>query len=148
MFINELFDKIAKWDYTEKTGEQIKAEFEVGENHYIVTLFQSPGDVVWGVEFTVGAFNNSGYWLSHNVELTGTGNEFQVFATVLDIIKKTADEVDIQKLKFSADKFETDSREKLYTRMVSILSKGWDVNIRNTKYGTEYILTKKGYKHD
>ncbi len=148
MIINELFDKIAQWDYTETVNGQIKAEFAIDDNLYTVIFFELEREVMWSVEFVVGAFNDAGQWLSHNIEMTGTGNEFQVFATVLDIIKKATAEFDIQKLKFSADKYETNNRSKLYTRMVSVLAKGWDVQIGDGSHGTEYLLTKKGYQHD
>ena len=146
MIIKELFDRIAQWEYTKSTSNQIKAKFEIDDNYYEVDIHNFSDGSASTVEFTIGAFNDAGQWLSHNVDATGTGNELKVFATVIDIIKKTADEYNIDKLTFSSDDEPgTNSRTKLYKRMVSVLAKEWDVEIADDDdgKGAGYLLTRK-----
>lgn len=144
----ELFDQTAPWKYTTSDPKMIEAEFVIDGSQYTVEIVNRPvphgerGDI-YNVEFSVGAYDGD-TWLSHNTGVTGTGNEYLVFSTVLDIIQTTVDKVGIKALTFSSDNINgTSSRTKLYNRMVRALSKSWNVQTKDQKHSTEYVLIKK-----
>jgi len=82
------------------------------------------------------------------IQKTGTGNEFIVFATVLDIINYIIKQnKSVKEITFSADKDEM-SRVSLYKKMVKkLLPSSYDVKIRDYNPRDigeiEFIIIKK-----
>lgn len=116
MRIQELFTQPFAWKWTDQSGGLQKAEFSTGKIQYTVNFYLFEEDIdEWLVEFDAGpsAFG-----------ITGTGDSAQVFATVIDIIKKFKQTHPKSRLKFSASE---PSRQKLYLSLVKRLSPQYDV---------------------
>jgi hypothetical protein len=84
--LNELFDKIATWDWTHVDEYNRDAEFDVNGTPYRVKLWTNPqSDGVWDAEFV-----NKSVWAGSQWGNTGTMEHegIQVFGTVIAILKK------------------------------------------------------------
>ena len=125
-----------EWRYTNKDFAQ--ALFKVGDVVYMfnATHDTDDGDTGdWSVEFQsmnkVDGISGFGE--------TGTGNEVEVFKTVIDIIRTLLAEPDkkdrILSLHFSAA---TPRRKSLYPRIAQRQLPNWKLE----KYGDHFVLTK------
>ena len=127
---------VNSWEWRYRNDEFAQALFKVGN---VVYMFSASSDNDqgddgdWSIEFQsmkkfkgVSGFDN-----------TGTGNEVEVFNTVIDIIKTLlADLGDrVQRLNFSAA---TTRRQSLYARMAHRLLPTWKLD----QYGDHFALTK------
>ena len=93
-----------------------KYEFGKGKNKVTVEIYRThwhgeTEEAVWDVSFSRGG----------SIEKTGQGDEFKIFATVLDILKKFVDDVKPVHVNFAAEKAADDkgSRGKLYLRLAN-----------------------------
>lgn len=124
--LNELFNDTYPWNWVTKLDDEYVAKFDTqdGQVNVYFTLWPNIGvnkTTYWGV-----VFNRSGPGSSQGRhDKTGQGDQFRIFATVMDIIGKFFAIVDPQvPVKFSAEKEaleisdEPESREKLYARMI------------------------------
>ena len=101
----------------------------------------------------VTGIDNLLFTVGGDTDTTGGGDAFKIFSTVLDIIKDYIKNNDPEGIKFAAnkdelfgqDKWETQSREKLYNKMIERFATkaGYEVDADKHKYGTQYKLTKK-----
>jgi hypothetical protein len=143
MRLFELFDKKVDWEWKKLNGHMAEATFHIGSRRYDVVIEQDDPD------YLLDALSNSDQpnapkWLQqmaddytqmlYNVVFTinapsgvdpyaasGTGNEYLVFATVMDIMKEFAKEFPVDWWTFSSKEQEP-SRKKLYDRMASRFS--------------------------
>ena len=127
---------VNSWEWRYRNDEFAQALFKVGS---IVYMFSASSDNEdgddgdWSIEFQsmkkvngVSGFDN-----------TGTGNEVEVFNTVIDIIKTLIADLGsrIQRLNFSAA---TARRKTLYARMAHRLLPNWQLD----QYGDHFTLTR------
>lgn len=174
MIINELFNKVADWDYEDvqmEYGEAVTAAFIIqdkdGVEQKYEVQFEEMADEddltnmdtpflpntggVWELNF-VSSVVGGRFNIKTN-KITGSGNELLVFATVLDIINKATGDHNINNITFGASDREP-SRVKLYHRLMKRLSNSWDI-IPPAKVQAEYkhlselnyqtwIMIKKG----
>lgn len=136
MRLLELFDTPETEWILRDTGYGYGAEFSIGDNNYYVDLtpfemidivaeFQDIGETppkeILALEDKDPIVMDASFYLvkggQHDWRITGTGNEYKVFATVIAIIKNflAQEGGDVQYLHISAKE---QSRTKLYARMI------------------------------
>ena len=147
-FISEAFDKPYAYT-TRESGSSWNAEFTTDKNDKVkVTAFQSTdraGDQlvrVWKIDF----FRN------YSQDLTGEGDAFRIFSTVMKAINQFLQEKSPEYVEFRALKSDSDdqntkqksSRQKLYSRLVKkYASKDYKVKETTNNKQTKYFLTRK-----
>ena len=129
-------EHVNSWEWRYKNDEFAQALFKVGD---VVYMFSASSDNDegddgdWSIEFQsmkkvkgISGFDN-----------TGTGNEVEVFNTVIDIIKTLLADLGsrVQRLNFSAA---TTRRQSLYARMAHRLLPTWKLD----QYGDHFTLTR------
>jgi hypothetical protein len=138
MRLYELFDKVAKWEWTYQSDKIYVAK--TARLELTIEFFTSEHDQnEWNVSFLRGK----------TVKPTGTGNEFEIFSTVLAVIADFIQERQPEAIAFTAA--DTASRVKLYNRMVSkfAATNGFTVTTmasfdHETDVNfTDYVLTRK-----
>lgn len=110
-FIVESLSQPYPWERSMNAGY-----FRTADDEIVQVQFDQMGDPrydVWAVSFNRGT----------QFDLTGTGDEFRVFATVIAIIKQWVSQANPAVLTFSADKSEG-NRAGIYRRMVQRLIGG------------------------
>lgn len=131
---------VNSWEWRYRNDNFAQALFKVGS---IVYMFNATNDDEggdtgdWSIEFQtmkkvkgISGFGD-----------TGTGNEVEVFNTVIDIIKTLLADMGerVQRLNFSAA---TARRQSLYSRMAHRLLPTWQLD----KYGDHFTLTRPQQK--
>ena len=137
--INELFDKPARWRIIEDTPSTKKYAASINGKSLVVIMERFGS--LWEINFVIDGKTN----------VTGTGDEIQVFSTVLDIIKDFILSETPQKIEFHSELEKEndykDSRSKLYDRLVKKFAGqyGYDLDILDDTRGrfpaTIYTLT-------
>ena len=137
--VNEAFDKpySFKWETSEHGDYDALAKLPDGTNLSI--MFTNQGDEEWQVEFHR---NNS-------QEVTGEGDSQRVFATVLSAIDTFIKKEHPWRIMFSASKDvepgqNSESRAKLYDRLIKRYAKAWGYEEYNEDHGDQvtYELTR------
>jgi hypothetical protein len=103
----------------------------------------------YSFEFFLRGSDHGGY------SVTGTGNEFKVFSTVVKIVKIFLNElkregVEFKRIKFYASKTEP-SRIKLYEKLVKTLTKKYNLNyeiIKNLHGNVYFYLIPISFKNE
>lgn len=134
--LTEAFDTVYPWKWTAKTDWSWVAKFK----DVVVTAHIDPTETAWDIKFT----------RKGNMNISGEGDQFGIFATVLDIIKDFVSNMNPNVVQFSAEKEDTGtksvSRPKLYSRMVRTFANklGYDFKERS-QYDdyVDYILIKQ-----
>lgn len=140
MLLFEIFNKTLPWEWDRKqyTNTNMVAYFQVDGAEYNVE-FDSIGENHWSCEFGRSVGDNAPV-----STITGTGNQYAVFATVVDIVKEFMSQNDPDQLMFSAASKEP-SRIRLYDRMLKMFPKDqYDVEVSDVKNETYYYVKKKG----
>lgn len=143
MLLFELYNQPYEWDYhhgpsshsarfTTKDGIEYEVTFdEVPVKELDPQHKNIPPDNpnIWVVMFRrVGTPGEAGTYYP-----TGSGDQFRVFSTVLDIIRKTTKEFGIKQYAFSAHH---PKQEKVFARFAQLLSKeGYDIIEFVSKFG-------------
>jgi len=144
--ITEIFDKPVKWKLDGypieiDDGEIIKTySFEIPPYMYYVELTQID-DTKLTIVFEIVLPNGE---TTYNI--TKTGNEIRVFATVLDIIKNFIKEYsDVKEIGFTAEKHGSDnSRVSLYKRFIKkYMPRNWKVKVYDELDEVGFHLIKK-----
>ena len=123
-----------------------KSEFSVGELKYEYKAEKRGADV-WTIMFVSVTKLDHGE-LDYKENITGSGSEFKVFATVVKMTTEFMDTMDPNGIMFSA---EETSRARLYDRFAKQLAKKYDMkyNSGKSEYGTSFTLMKlKGRKRN
>ncbi|BDR26216.1 hypothetical protein RVBP17_2590 [Pseudomonas phage sp. 30-3] len=139
MHLFELFDQIEKYQYTNTNGT-VNAYFIVGNMKYRVIETMVNGRLL--ISFTAKEVDVDDYY--YDTAVTGTGNEFKVFSTILDITKRAISELKPNQIYFTADLSEP-SRVKLYNRLATKMATQYGYTIqsnKNTNNEHTYLLTK------
>lgn len=140
MKIQEVFDMPVKWSADYYPPADFIARFTVGEMAYslrALVLVDEDDNIEhptsWDID--LGAhFPNTEYEdADGSGEITGTGNQHQVFATTVDIIKHFIEKYKPDIITLSAKE---PHRQKLYRKMIHRLLSHWSV----TERGKSFIL--------
>ena len=142
-YITELFEKPYPWK--KKKEDDFEAVYQSA------TSAKDKIKVVFSKGY-VRKIDNVLFSVAGTTDTTGGGDAFKIFSTVLDIIKDYIKNNDPEGIKFAANKDDlfgqdsekTQSREKLYNKMIERFAKkaGYKVYADKHKYGTQYKLTK------
>jgi hypothetical protein len=137
-FLVELFNTVAPFKWTKSTPTQCFGKFRVDDITYIVQ-FQTNNGSDWDVGFeseTRTLIPSRGIRKARNIirrsyALTGSGNQFVVFTTVMKMMEDFLKEYKPNSLKWNADKSEG-SRISLYGSMLGRFKKklnaiGYDI---------------------
>ena len=134
--LTESLDKPLPFQITSNNEAEFQVEFQAGDRMIRFSAFNEfdsdwdkednedmDDDHEWSVEFS----EIKGHNASHGK--TGSGNEFQVFATIKAILEKFAKERDPWFIRFEADKNDG-NRARLYAKMIKRnLPDGWKVQV-------------------
>ncbi len=136
MLINELFDQPTKWEVREQRPDYFDAKFTIGKIPYIMRMssyLDSAGNVLQPSEWNVEFYADLDMPSRERYGILKTGNQMQVFATVVDIMREFIKNYKPDELTFSANE---PSRNKLYKRMIDTLLPDWE----GSEEGNEIIL--------
>ena len=144
--IQELMDNPLDWKLSIDSSDYFSAEFSLDNDldysfdaHIIKSppLYFDPTIDVWVVEFE--ATEKIKY--NPTFDITGTGQEFVVFATIADIFKSFIRRLKPEAFFFSAKE---QSRAKLYTVFAKKIAKetNYDFSIE-TEHETLFLFTRK-----
>jgi len=153
--ITELFDKPVKYQLlrTSKIGKSDyinEYEFVIDSLNYLVNIDTETKITTSGkiaktadVSFIIKSFSK---YTDNAVGKTGTGNEFVVFSTVMQIIKDLLkSDSTINRITFTSEKDNNDTKDgnrtTLYKKMINrYLPSGWKVNIIPDNDRTKFYL--------
>lgn len=133
MLLMELFDKPLPYKKIDSSSFKDSYNFETSNGFKInVNVFKIDNFKQAGVDLDDGGigfdFQNTN--VSGDQEgITGTGDEFEVFSTVLDIIKRALVEHNPTLVAFGAHE---GSRQKLYQRMINIMQRKFSYELLDT----------------
>lgn len=121
MILSEILNSKYEWEFSPAAHKgDVHVRFRAGDRDIQVDFeFEKFADGVWEVAFAERHPTKN----TMKFDITSSGNEFRVFATVVDIIKAFLDKYDPKALTFSAEKSEG-SRAQLYQKLVSRLVGG------------------------
>jgi hypothetical protein len=138
-FLVELFNTIAPFKWTKSTPVHCTGKFKVDDSTYIVEFHTNNGndwDVGFIAQTTTQVRGISKYHKPRTIKrnsymLTGTGNQFLVFTTVMKMMEDFLKEYKPNSLRWNADKSE-ESRISLYGSMLGRFKKkinaiGYDI---------------------
>ena len=137
--IDEAFDQPyhSEWEKSESGSYDVLAKLPDGSPLSI--MFNNEGDDEWQVEF----------YRNNSQEVTGEGDAQRIFATVLNAMQKFIKEHKPWRLIFSASKAvepgqNSESRAKLYDRLVQRYAATWGYDVYNEDHGDQvtYELTR------
>lgn len=117
--VNELFDNKAEWEVEILDSESFETSFVIDDNEYLVDCYVDGSGIQWEFKFS----------LNGKVTKTGTGNEFKVFATVMDIMDWFFTNQKPPRFMFAATLSEP-SRVRLYGRIARNLSNKFGYSIK------------------
>lgn len=107
-YYNELFENPNNIDWTVKTNSLWRGEFLIGDKEYVIKAMKSPG-MPWEVKFQLMLDGKP------TEKITGTGDSFLVFSTVISGLKQWISEIDPKIFMLSSYE---DNRTSLYSRML------------------------------
>lgn len=134
MFLVELFGK-------GRDTEKFDSGYRDGRETYKFTTSNGQEIVVDFLQYKEGT--EIVFTSNDQTKATGAGEQFEIFATVMNLIKEYADRNPKAWLKFSADNAEP-SRVKLYHKMVKRFAP--QAKIESDKYDTDYIIPPRETK--
>ncbi len=138
-FVTEAFNQpyTSAWEKSESGSYDVLARLPDGSNLSI--MFNNEGDDEWQVEF----------YRNNSQEVTGEGDAQRIFATVLNAIQQFIKEHKPWRIIFSASKDvepgqSSESRAKLYDRLVQRYAATWGYDAYNEDHGDQvtYELTR------
>lgn len=138
LFLNEVFNQSYEIKMIKHTDDTINFIFNTSEGKKGLIMFNRKMSVVtpehWIIDFSINTKYN----------VTGGGEAFSIFSTVLTAIKEFLKLVDAKIIKFSAAKNKSDSRSSLYSTLVKKFAKshGYDFDVKDSASSSNYILTK------
>ena len=141
--ISETFDQPypIKWEKTEFGDYDALVKLPDGTN--LSMMFNDTGSGAWEI----------GFYRNNSLEVTGEGDAQRIFATVLAAIQKFIKKHKPNAIKFSASKEvepgqNSESRTKLYNRLVQRYASGMGYNVEKVEYpeDTMYKLTRNEQK--
>jgi predicted nucleotidyltransferase/GNAT superfamily N-acetyltransferase len=139
-FITEAFNQPYATDLSDETEDgDYDSLTQLPDGSYLTVMFNNQGDGEYQVEF----------WRGPSQGVTGEGDAQRIFATVLSTIQRFIKEHNPWRLTFSATKDvepgqNSESRAKLYNRLVDRYAAAWGYDAYNEDHGdqVEYELTR------
>lgn len=139
MRITELFDNKYYWIRIRNSKYKVSFMFSTETNNkYGVNFFRNYYDNVWNIEFFMWWKDNNSNKPQITHKITNTGDQFKIFATIIDIILSFNNTHQGASFKFTANPSEP-SRIKLYTRMYNTLTKKY--NMHNVIFDMNPVAT-------
>ena len=145
--INESFDKPYKLRW-ERGDKDIDAIAKLPDGNYLTIMFnkgfsQDTKEEAWSVEF----------YRDNSQEVTGEGDEFRVFATVLSAIQIFIKKYKPNRVIFAANKVDdtghdSPSRANLYDKLVQRYAKSWGFRAFRADTGNKVIYELSRIKKD
>jgi len=144
-FIQEIFEKSAPWK-KESNGNVFSEEtysFKIDDKKYSVIFFKEESQTIQ-IEFQLAQIGNKRVNPDKIDKITGTGDQFLVFATVIDIWKNFIKNYpEYKTYEFLALKKE-ESRVSLYKKMIKkLIPSGWKFFIYSDEIYMNFTLEKK-----
>lgn len=130
-YYNELFENPNNIDWTVKTNSLWRGEFLIGDKEYVIKAMKSPG-MPWEVKFQLILDGKP------TEKITGTGDAFLVFSTVINGIKQWLNEINPNMFMLSSYE---DNRTSLYSRMLGNLLPKSIYNIE--LFNGSFLIKKK-----
>lgn len=133
MLLLELFDKPLPYKKVESSSMKDSYEFtttggiSINVNVFKIQNFRQAGVDIEGTGIGFD-FQNTKFQ-GDKEGITGTGDEFEIFSTVLTIIKKALLEHDPELVAFGAHE---GSRQKLYDRMIKLMQRKYSYELLDT----------------
>ena len=143
MLITELFDNPAEWILDTSDRRSANYTFSIDEINYDVDFSRSPARQdnleIYNVNFSI--VESTG---ANNFDISNTGNQYEVFATVSEIMKDFIIDRNVSAICFSAAASEP-SRISLYTKIMPVLKRiGMPKSIIKTNHrNTHYFIAAR-----
>jgi GNAT superfamily N-acetyltransferase len=138
-FITEAFNQPYATDLEKSEHDDYDSLVQLPDGSHLSVMFNNQGDGEYQVEF----------WRGPSQGVTGEGDAQRIFATVLSTIQRFIKEHNPWRLTFSATKDvepgqNSESRAKLYNRLVDRYAAAWGYDAYNEDHGdqVEYELTR------
>ena len=138
-FLNEVFDQPYEIKLARHSDEDVYFTFNTSEGKKGLIMFDKKMKTplkpeYWQLDFSIDT----------QYGVTGGGEAFTIFSTVMSAIKEFLKLVDAKMVKFSAAKTKGDSRSSLYSTLVKKLARtyGYDFEVKDFASGSNYTLTK------
>ena len=159
-YITEVFNKPYKWRWGGRNDEYWEAVFKNDKGHTFAVYFYNVKHMytedeypkgTWSFEFTINTDWDSDDYFDDEYGVTGTGDQFKIFATVSSILmaflKLHKFDDEFEGIFFSAKE---KSRAKLYVRFAKMIQKKTYLKKMKIKkmsgYLMTYFLTRKKYE--
>jgi hypothetical protein len=151
MLLLELLDDPYTWTEETRMGEledgqrgviAYQAKFDAGDRQIVVDIDRVPRK---GSHWEMAFGERSAHSTGMTLKVTGSGDEFRVFATVIEITRLFMNQHDVDSMSFTAEKSEG-SRAQLYQRLVNRLVRGkWkqEIDHKSSDYRSYFTITKK-----
>ncbi len=137
-FLNEVFNQSYEIKLVRKSDDDVAYVFTTSNGKKGLVMFERKASILkpeyWQIDFSIDA----------QFKVTGGGEAFTIFSTVMSAIKEFLKIVDAKIIKFSAAKTKNDSRASLYSVLVKKTAKdnGYNFEIQKSVSDSNYILTK------
>lgn len=132
-FLSEAFDKPYPFNLKDVTPNRLEAKVNLSDGSVLTIMF-------------LYSFKYDGWEVVFDrdmkMNITGSGDQFRIFATVIEALKKFISVKSPTTIRFGADKSEgSDSRAKLYERMIRTFANKYGYQLKKTeyKYGAQYF---------
>lgn len=136
--LTELFTQPYQWTVTQDRGVLYRVEFEAGDRTIRVDFEREGSENDWS-----SAFEERTSFSPGSTGITGSGDEFKVFTTVIAIHKEFIATHQVDSLTFSASTADR-NRARLYERMAKrIAGTAWDIAIWRSAKWVYFKLTPK-----
>jgi len=133
MLLLELFDRPLQYKKVNSSSQKDSFEFTTSSGIIInVNVFKIQDFRQAGVDIDgtgIGFDFQNTEFKGDKEGITGTGDEFEIFSTVLTIIKKALVEHDPELVAFGAHE---DSRQTLYDRMIKVMQRKYSYELLDT----------------
>jgi hypothetical protein len=143
MLLQELFQKAYPWQWTTRSDTSYEAEFPVHDGRIVAEVLSIGGergtpDEIW--EYSFEYVPDKG---ESTTTKTGLGDEFMIWATVVDILRKFMIEVNPHAVTLSSLKREP-TRVRLFDRLwKKAFGAEWNIDRKERGAAVEYTFTKK-----
>ncbi len=134
MKLTEILNKPAEWKWFKTSSREWKALFIIGDNKYVFKAETSDMER-WQITFEIRGTGGKPH------DISKTGNEFKVFATVAEILNEYLKKVKPSVFWFTAKE---PSRAKLYDRFAKLIVR----NHRKYKAVSNVKYNKKFYEFE
>ena len=142
-FIAEAFDQPYKMKWEKSDYGDIDALVTLPDGTYLTIMF----------EHTTPYEVNISFWRNNSLDVTGEGDAQRIFATVLAAIQKFLTKEQPANISFSASKEvepgqNSESRAKLYNRMVNRYAAAWGYTPHSFDHGDEVKYPERKLNFD